>query len=112
MKISINDHRKVFAIQEEFNGAFSNLKLEIHAKPHQSNGATDNEYCKQSAHLSECRTVHESGDITVTPHIPAANLEQNFRDVYGLGVEVFKKSGTAWVSTVDSAELSLEELNK
>ena len=112
MKISINDHRKVFAIQEEFSAAFSNLKLEFHAKPHQSAGSADNEYCKHSAHLSECRTIHESGEITMTPHMTAANLEQNFRDVYGLGVEVFKKSGTNWVSTADLAGLTLEELNK
>jgi hypothetical protein len=112
MKISINDHRKVFAIQEEFSAAFSNLKLEFHAKPHQSAGSADNEYCKHSAHLSECRTIHESGEITMTPHMTVANLEQNFRDVYGLGVEVFKKSGTNWVSTADLTGLTLEELNK
>ena len=112
MKIVINDHRKIFAIQEEFNAAFPNLKLEFHAKPHQSKGASDNEYCKHSAVLAECRTIHESGHISITPHITSSNLEQNFRDVYGLDVDIFKKSGTTWVTTVDSAGLSLEELNK
>lgn len=112
MKIAINDHRKVFAVQEEFNAIFPNLKLEFHAKPHQSKGAADDEYCKHSAHLSECRTVHQSGEITVTSHMTAANLKQNFRDIYGLSVEVFKKSGTSWIPTGGSAGLPLEELNK
>lgn len=39
MKIAINDNRKIFAIQEEFNTAFPYLKLEFYSKPHKSQGA-------------------------------------------------------------------------
>ena len=70
MIITINDHRKIFAIQEEFNAGFPNLKLEFFSKPHQSNGASEKEFIKHNSKtIGECRTIHESGHITITPQM-------------------------------------------
>lgn len=113
MKIAINDHRKVFAIQEEFNTEFPYLKLEFFSKPHKSKGASEKEFIKHnSVTLAECRTMHEDGNITITPHMTVNNLEQNFGDIYGLGVQVFRKSGDAWLETIETDGLTLEEQNK
>lgn len=49
MKITINNHRKVFAIQEEFNTAFPYLKLEFFSKPHKSKGASEKEFIKHNS---------------------------------------------------------------
>ena len=113
MKIAINDHRKIFAIQEEFNTVFPYLKLEFFSKPHQSQGATEKEFIKHpSKTLGECRTIHEDGNITITPHMTVDNLEQNFRDIYGLGAQVFRKSGNVWLETIETDGLTLEEQNE
>lgn len=114
MKISINDHRKVFAIQEEFSSAFPNLKIEFYSKPHNSSGTSSNEFIKgHGKTLGECRTVHKDGEITITPQMTAANLEHNFADVYGIGIQIFSKSGNNWMETNnDRNSLTLEELNK
>ena len=112
MKIAINDHRKIFAIQEEFNSAFSNLKLEFYSKPHQSKGASEKEFIKHGKTLGECRTIHEDGNITITPHMTVYNVEQNFRDIYGLGVQVFRKAGGVWLETTETDGMTLEEQNK
>lgn len=113
MKIAINDHRKIFAIQEEFNTAFPNLKLEFYSKSHQSTGASEKEFIKHSIKtLGECRTIHEDGNITITPNITVMNLKENFSNIYGLGVQVYKKSGTNWLETIETSGLSLEEQNK
>ena len=112
MKIAINDHRKIFAIQEEFNSVFPYLKLEFFSKPHQSQGATEKQFIKHpSKLLGECRTVNNDGYITITPHMTVDSLEQNFRDIYGLGVQVFRKSGNLWLETIDTDGLTLEEQN-
>jgi len=86
MKITINDHRKIFAIQEEFNTVFPYLKLEFFSKPHNPGGASAKKFVKHSSKtLGECRTIHSNGKITITPNMTVTDLEQSFGDVYGLG---------------------------
>ncbi|MEI8136499.1 MAG: hypothetical protein WCH21_04145 [Bacteroidota bacterium] len=61
--------------------------------------------------LGECRTIHDSGTITITPQMTVADLEQNFRDIYGLSAQVFRKSGKVWLETTVTDVWTLEEQN-
>jgi len=113
MKVTINDRRKIFAIQEEFNELFPYLKIEFFSKPHKSGGGSPRKLLKKSSKtLGECRTIHNSGTLTITPNMTVNDLEQHFSDVYGLGVQVFRKSGKAWLETTVTDGWSLEEQNK
>lgn len=113
MKVTINDHRKIFAIQEDFNQLFPYLKLEFFSKPHTNGGATSIKFIKHNSKtLGECRTLHNSGEITIVPDMTVAELEQNFGSVYGLGVQVFRKSGKTWLETTVTDKWTLEEQNK
>ncbi|HWY36293.1 MAG TPA: hypothetical protein VNX68_16730, partial [Nitrosopumilaceae archaeon] len=112
MKIAINDKRKISAIQEEFNQLFPFLKLEFFAKPHKAGGAPSKKIMKHpSKTLSECRTIHSKGNITITPNITVTDLEQEFGDIYGLGVQVFRKSGKVWLETTVTDSWTLKEQN-
>ncbi|MCD6068986.1 MAG: hypothetical protein K0S33_3812 [Bacteroidetes bacterium] len=113
MKIAINDHRKIFAIQEEFNRLFPYLKLEFFSKPHKHAGANAKKLMKSNSKtLGECRTVHDPGEITIVPEMTVSELEQNFGSVYGLGVQVFRKSGRTWLETTVTDSWTLEEQNR
>lgn len=113
MKIAINDHRKIFAIQEEFNNLFPYLKLEFFAKPHTKGGPSPKTFIKHSSEtLGECRTTHESGDLSINPEMTVSDLEQRFADAYGLSVQVFRKSGKSWLETTVTDSWTLEEQNK
>lgn len=113
MKITINDNRKIFAIQQEFNEIYPFLKLEFFAKPHKKGGASAKEIIKHpSKTLGECRTVHNSGSITIVPEMTVNELEQHFADVYGLGVQVFRKSGNVWLETTVTDGWTLAQQNK
>ena len=61
--------------------------------------------------MGECRSVHKKGIITITPNMTVVDLEQRFNDVYGLGVEVFRKSGKVWLETTVTDGWTLEEQN-
>ena len=112
MKITINDNRKIFAIQEEFNSAFPYLKLEFFAKPHTVGGGSAKKLIRHSSKtLGECRTVHNKGHITITPQMTVAELEQRFSDADGLGVQVFRKSGKVWLETTVTDSWTLEQQN-
>jgi len=112
MKITINDKRKIFAIQEEFSQAYPYLKLEFFSKPHSVGGGSAKKFIKHNSKtLGECRTVHNKGRITITPEMTVADLEQRFSDIYGLGVQVFRKSGKVWLETTVTDSWTLETQN-
>ncbi len=113
MKITINDNRKIHAIQEEFHEAFPYLKIQFLAKSNKTGGPASKKVIKQSSKtLGECRTIHESGNISISPYMSVADLEQAFSDVYGLGTQVFRKSGKVWLETTVTEGWTLEEQNR
>jgi hypothetical protein len=112
MKVTINDNRKIFAIQEEFNQLFPYLKIEFFSKPHKKGGATAKKFVKHNSKtLGECRTIHNAGEMTIIPGMTVSELEQGFGDIYGLGVQVFRKSGRTWLETTVTDNWTLEEQN-
>ena len=112
MKIEINDRRKIFAIQEEFNMHFPYLKLEFFTKPHTSRGESTKQLIKHNSKtLGECRIIHKTGQITINESMTVSELEQHFRDVYGLEIQIFRKSGKAWLETTVTDSWTLEEQN-
>jgi hypothetical protein len=113
MNITINDSRKIFAIQEEFNTIFPYLKIEFFSKPQKNGGASGKKLIKHgSKTLGECRTIHNKGRIIISPNMTVSNLEQQFSDVYGLGIQIFRKSGRVWLETTVTDGWTLEEQNR
>jgi len=112
MKITINDNRKIFAVQEAFSGTFPYLKLEFFAKGHKQGGASPKKFIKHPGKtLGECRTTHNNGVINITGAMTVNELEQRFGDVFGLDVQVFRKSGNIWLETTITDGWTLDEQN-
>jgi hypothetical protein len=108
MKIIINDHRKIFAVQDEFTSAFSNFRIEFFEKPHTSGGAPSGKAVKHtSTTLGQCRLSHNKGTISITPGMTAGELVQNFRDVYELAIQVVQKKGSEWLVAPTNTVLSI-----
>ena len=114
MKVEINNNRKIFAIQEEFNTLFPDLKIEFHEKPSSPGGPSSKKLVKSSNKtLAEYRAVHNSGSITILPGMTLGELKQNFGDVYGLTIDIFKKPvNNKGDRLLVSEKTILEELNK
>ena len=112
MKIVISDEKQIRTIQKEFNDEFPYLKIEFFSKPHTSAGESGKKYIKNhSETLANCRNIHESGNITITENMTVDNLEQVFQDVYGLSVQVFRKSGSTWLQTTVTDNWTLKKQN-
>jgi hypothetical protein len=113
MKITINNNRKIFAVQEEFNAKFPFLKLEFFSKPHKAAGSSPKNLMKSNSKtLADCRAGHEEGILTITPNMTVAELEQRFADAYGLSVQVFRKSGKVWLETTITDGWTLADQNE
>ena len=110
MKIQINDHRKLFAVQAEFNKLFSHLKLEFLAKPSKVGNPPSKKIIKgTSKTIGDCRVIHTKGELTLSPSMTAADLKQTLADNYGLSILIFRKSGDKWIETTENGNFSLEE---
>lgn len=107
----ITEQHNIFTVRENFNQFFSNLKLEFYGKPCQTDGPAERGYVNQIS-LNDCRTIFQDGVIVVTPQTTPSNLEHDFRTIFGLGVVVFKKSGSNWTDTYEYKNMTLDELNR
>ncbi len=106
MKITINDHRKIFAVQDEFNKAFPKFKIDFFEKPSKAGSAPSKKMVKHASKtLGQCRSAHNKGAISITAGMNVAMVEQNFRDVFELAVQVFQKSGNGWVKAEGDTSL-------
>ena len=114
MRIEINNNRKIFAIQEEFNSSFPNLKIEFYEKPSKPGGSPSGKKVNSNSKtLAECRAVHNTGSISILPGMTVGELNQNFRDVYGLTTVISQNSeSNERDRSPVNEKATLEELNK
>ncbi len=113
MKIKISDKRKISAVQKEFNDLFTYLRLEFFTKPHPRKGFDKlNLIVSDNKTIGECRKIHNSNSISITPGMKVSKLEQVFMDEFGLYVQVFRKSGRVWLETTMTDDWTLQEQNK
>ncbi len=113
MKIVINNYRKIFAIQEEFSGMFPGLKIGFHAKPNKQGGAPSAKVIMHSGKtILDCRVISRKGTIEIIPTMSISELKDNFRDVYGLSAEIFKKGGVGNNENPLNESMTLGETSK
>lgn len=112
MKIAINDKKSISMIQDEFNKVFPYLKLEFFSNMHESEQGSSIKFRKEnSLLLGEFRSNHASGAIELFPEMKVSELEELFKTAFGLGVQVFRKSGNIWLETIHTDSWTLEEQN-
>lgn len=113
MEIVIRDDRKVSTIQDEFNSVFPYLRIEFYVKSNKLGSAFTKKFINQDGKtLGECRILRTKGALKITPDMTVVDLENGFKELYGLGVEVFRQSGKVWLETTVTDGWTLEEQNK
>ena len=113
MNITITDHNTISEIQNEFCKNFPFLKLEFYYLP----GGEYNRFEKKRSidpekKIGNVRIVHRNSQIIIEPYISVFELEKNFREIYGLSIGVYRKSGNVWLPSTTTDEWSLYEQNK
>jgi hypothetical protein len=113
MKIMIDRNKQISAIQTEFNHTFPYLKLEFFSKSHGVGEASAKQNLVPSNKKLEdfVGFQNSKGELSITAAMTVKDLEQNFKDAYGLSVQVFRKSGKVWLETTVTDGWTLEEQN-
>ncbi len=113
MKIVINNFRKIYSIQKEFSRLFNGLKIEFYAKSNSSGGApSENLVMHSSRTLQDCRVISKKGSIEILPTMSISDLKENLRNVFGLSVEIFQKTGITSKDIPLSDNRPLQEANE
>lgn len=113
MEIKINDTDTLEDIKARFNDHFPYLKLEFYKKEHDSGeGSLNDSIIDSKSQLSEIRSIHNSGELSIHGNQKVSTLEQAFHDMYGLNVQVFRQSGEVWLQTTATDSWTLSEQNQ
>ncbi len=113
MTITINDNKKLFEIQDEFNTIFPYLKLEFISQINKLGNSPSKKFIKYVATtLGEYRTIHKKEHLTITANMTVADLEKQFSNTYGLQILLYRKSGKVWLETTVTDGWTLEEQNR
>ena len=113
MDIIITDTETLEEIQTRFTSHFPYLKLEFYNREHEEGEGNSNDAkLEVSKRLSEIRSVHNTGELSIHGNQKVSTLEQAFHDHYGLNAQVFRKSGEVCLQTTATDSWTLSEQNQ
>ena len=112
MEIIITDNKSIKEIQLEFQNTFPYLKIEFFRNG-QKNGSAPikPQTIPDKMTLGMVRHVHTEGALNIAGSRSVEEIEKDFRDKFGLSVEVFRKSGNMWIGTTFTHHWSLLRQN-
>jgi hypothetical protein len=112
MELLISRNKKVASVQKEFQNRFPFLKIEFYnAKHAEGEGSSNQSLVQADFELSKVSANLKDGNIHISPIMTASELEKTFSDSFDLNIQVFRKSGRIWLQTINTDDLSLNELN-
>ena len=110
--IIIDNDKSIEAIQGEFRQHFPFLKLVFYKVAHEAAGASQpKDEIDSQLSIGEVRTKDAEGNISINGHKKVSTLETEFREHYGLYVQVFRKSRKIWLQTTATDSWTLSEQN-
>ena len=113
MKIEINSSRRISSIQDEFSSMFPGLTIAFHAKPSHPGASPSPKLIRHSGKsIQDCRAISNDGAIEILSTMNVSDVKENFRDVYGLSVEIFHKGENGSNAIPVSDDLTIEEAIK
>jgi hypothetical protein len=112
MQLIITENNSLGEVKRKFQSLFPFLKLEFYSEPHQAGQGSPKDFQLDSTKkISEVGSDNNNGVITLSPKTLVKDLEEAFKDIFGLNVQVFRKAGTTWIQTILTDEWTLEKQN-
>lgn len=112
-ELIISDNLTIQQVQDKFQEHFPFLKIEFFRKPHEEmEGTPKVNQIVDNAILGDIRKDSNTGELSIHGNQKVSTLEEHFEDMYGLNVQVFRKSGKVWLETTQTDEWTLSEQNR
>ncbi len=115
MTFIINDTIKIADLQQAFTSMFPFLKLELYRR----GGLSGNKVAEikqpilaKDKTLAEVVEVIKNEQVEVKPNMTVSELEARLKDIFGISLQVFRRSGNVWLLTSFTDSWTLEEQNQ
>ncbi|HEU4716568.1 MAG TPA: hypothetical protein VFU15_01990 [Bacteroidia bacterium] len=112
MKMAIHDALTTGEIRKDFSARFPFLRIEFFRS------GTGKKY-SPSERISDGETVigtfrkkHVDGALVIDAGETVSELEKNFREQFGLNVQVMRRAGNTWLMTTSTDTMPLENLDE
>jgi hypothetical protein len=113
MTIKINDSISLKEINDLFICSYPFLKLEFYHHTHlNEQESLPSDLYSKNLLVGEVSKIHFNGTLKLHYWQKTGVIEQEFRSKAGLNVQIFRKNADAWIQTVGTDELTLEEQNE
>lgn len=113
MNIILNGNKnlKISDIQKLFEKEFPYLKIEFFTQKHQSyEGSPKSQMVDKNTLIS--KLTDKSGQIEIHENMTVNEVEKLFEDMFGLHVQVFRKSGRTYLETSVTDNWTLKKQNE
>jgi len=111
--LHISDNTQLKEIKKAFNDKFSHLKIEFFAEEHESGEAsTYKSMYDDELYLKDIRSNHTEGDLSIDGHQKTSTFESNFKEHFGVNVQVWRRAGNLWLQTTITDKWTLSEQEK
>jgi hypothetical protein len=112
MEIIVNEKSSLSQVKKDFHNRFPYLKVEFF-KQTQPNDDTSflEQIINHELEIVDLKAKMPSDGIIISGMTTVKELEQKFNDVFGLNIQVFRKSGTVWIQTTVTDSWTLTEQN-
>lgn len=107
MVLHISQSRTLKETQDEFNSAYSFLRIEFYRN---SDPGFARRHLNNSMLLKAAGLKH-NGDIEISDLMTVGQLEDIFSQQFGLQVQVSRRSGTLWLETTMTDNWTLKQQN-
>jgi hypothetical protein len=110
MILKLAKDRTVSEVLQEFNDAFPFLSINMFKYTKGRLDAAVRQKISKSASLANAG-LRQEGQVEISETMTVKELEQTFRDKFGLTVQVSRKSGSIWLETTISDNWTLKQQN-
>jgi hypothetical protein len=111
MLLHIDDNKTIADLQDKFEQCYPGLKIEFYSKGHNWKEATPSKYLLDNeTRIGNIKKVNSSNIFEIKSWFKAGKVEQDFKELFGLHVQVFRLKNDKWVQTTKSDEKTLAQL--
>ena len=110
MILTINDNLAIEDLQERFSLCFPHLKIEFYKKPHHWKAASsEKDRIDPQTRIGDIRKKHNQGELEIKSFDLAGKVENEFRDRFGLYVQIYRNENGDWIQTTSTDSCSLKD---
>lgn len=101
--LSISEDTRIGEIKTDFNKEYPFLKIDFLRR--NSHGKI------RAEEFEKLKIANNIKSIDINKQRTVADIKKDFKDLFGLTAEIFRKSGTVWIETSLTDDWTLEQQN-